>query len=56
MRIRNISGRDLTVPALGRLVLAGQIVDVDDVDSYTCQDKTWQLVADEHDHEREGDE
>ena len=46
-RIRNISGEDLTVPGLdGRLVLAGQIVEVpdEDVDSYTCQTVNWALA------------
>ena len=39
-RIKNVSGEDRTVSALaGRLVLAGQIVEVpdEDVESYTCQ-------------------
>ena len=43
-RIKNVSGEDLIVPGLdGRLVLAGQIVDVpdDDADAYTCQTVNW---------------
>lgn len=46
-RIKNISGEDLLVPGLdGRLVLAGQIVDVPDevADAYTCQETNWALA------------
>lgn len=46
-RIKNISGYDLTVPSLGRLVLAGQVVEVpaEDAPSYTCQASVWQDVS-----------
>lgn len=46
-RIKNVSGEDLTVPGLGgRLVLAGQIVDVldDDAEAYTCQTVNWAVA------------
>lgn len=45
-KIKNISGEDLVVPALGnRLVLSGQVIDVDeaDVEGYVCQESTWRL-------------
>lgn len=44
-KIRNVSGNDLIVPSLaGRLVLAGQVVDVDDSDVYgfTQQTTNWE--------------
>lgn len=43
-KIKNVSGEDLLVPGLGgRLVLAGEVVEVndDEAESYTCQGKTW---------------
>lgn len=46
--IKNISGEDRTVPALGgRLVLAGAVVSVpsEDVKSYTCQDEVWAALV-----------
>lgn len=41
--IKNVSGQDLEVSWLGRIVFAGQEVEVDDdvVDSYACQVETW---------------
>lgn len=47
MKIRNVSGYDLLVPALGgRLVIAGSAVEVpdDEAASYTCQTGTWHKV------------
>lgn len=44
-KVKNISGEDRTVPALGdRLVLDGQTVDVEPaaVYGYTCQTATWE--------------
>lgn len=44
-KIKNVSGRDLIVPALGgRLVIAGQVVEVADGDVYgfTCQAPNWE--------------
>jgi hypothetical protein len=44
-KVKNISGGDLTVPWLGgRLVLAGQVVEVpdDDTYAYTQQTSTWE--------------
>jgi hypothetical protein len=44
-KVKNISGGDLTVPWLGgRLVLAGQVVEVPDGDTYayTQQTSTWE--------------
>ncbi len=46
-KIKNISGDDRLVPALGyRLVIADAVVDVDDssVDAYVCQPTIWQAV------------
>lgn len=46
-QIKNVSGVDRTVPGLGgRLVLAGQVVDVPDeeVESYTSQEPNWAAV------------
>jgi hypothetical protein len=43
-KIKNVSGQDLIVPALGgRIVLVGQVVDVDAVNVYafTCQPGNW---------------
>ena len=43
-KVKNISGEDRTVPGLGgRLVLAGQVVEVpdDEVYAYTQQTSTW---------------
>ena len=43
-KIKNISGQDRTVPHLGgRLVLAGQVVDVDDEDAaaFLVQTEVW---------------
>lgn len=55
-QIKNVSGDDLVVPWLGgRLVLAGQVVDVDegDVYAFTCQEPNWAPADDaaqaEHD-------
>jgi hypothetical protein len=48
-KIRNVSGNDLVVPSLGgRLVLAGQIVDVDDdaVYGFTQQAPNWEPADD----------
>ena len=48
MKIKNVSGEDRIVPALGdRLVLAGQVIDVPDktVEGFTCQTTTWQAVT-----------
>lgn len=48
-RIKNISGDDRSVPALGgRRVWAGQIVDVpdEDLDGYVCQVEIWAPVDD----------
>lgn len=46
-KIKNVSGQDLEVPSLGRIVFAGQEVDVDDkdVESFTCQESTWASVS-----------
>lgn len=47
MKIRNASGRDLLVPALGdRLVLSGAVVEIpdDDAPGYVCQGSTWREV------------
>lgn len=44
-KIRNVSGNDLIVPALGgRLVLAGQVVELDaaDVFGFTQQTPNWE--------------
>ena len=43
-RIKNVSGEDRTLD--GRLVLAGQVVEVpdEDVESYTCQTTIWALA------------
>lgn len=49
-KIKNISGEPLVVPALGgRMVLAGQEVEVseEDVYGFTCQTSTWAPVGDE---------
>jgi hypothetical protein len=49
-KIRNVSGNDLVVPSLGgRLVLAGQIVDVvdDEVYGFTQQAPNWEPADDE---------
>lgn len=46
-KIKNVSGEDRIVPALGhRLVLAGQVIEVPDdaAESYTCQVPTWEAV------------
>ena len=46
-KIKNVSGDDRTVPVLGgRLVLAGQVVEVPDelAESFTCQEVNWQSV------------
>lgn len=46
-KIKNVSGDDRTVPVLGgRLVLAGQVVEVPDEleESFTCQEVNWQSV------------
>lgn len=43
-KVKNVSGEDRTVPALGhRLVTAGATVDVDpeQVYGFTCQDAIW---------------
>lgn len=43
-KVKNVSGEDRTVPALGdRLVTAGASVDVnpDQVYGFTCQDAIW---------------
>lgn len=42
-KIRNISGRDLIVPELGRTVTADEVVTVPDdrVEAYTAQESTW---------------
>lgn len=48
-KIRNVSGNDLVVPSLGgRLVLAGQIVEVDDeaVYGFTQQAPNWEPADD----------
>lgn len=47
MKIRNISGVDLAVPELSRVVKADAVIDVPDsrVDGYTCQESTWKAVA-----------
>lgn len=47
-RIKNVSSEDLIVPGLdGRLVLAGQIVEVpdDEVEAYTCQETNWKQTT-----------
>jgi hypothetical protein len=44
-KIRNVSGNDLIVPSLGgRLVLAGQVIEVaaDDVYAFTQQYPNWE--------------
>lgn len=44
MKIKNVSGVDRLVPGLGsRVVFAGQVVEVDDVDAdgYLCQPVNW---------------
>jgi hypothetical protein len=46
-KIKNVSGEGRSVPLLGgRLVLAGQVVDVDpdDVYGFTCQEANWACV------------
>lgn len=49
-KVKNISGRDLIVPALGgRLVVAGAVVEVPDdaVYGFTCQGPNWEPADDE---------
>ncbi len=43
MKIRNISGEDLAVPSLMRVVEADAVIDVPDADAagFTCQPATW---------------
>ena len=44
-KIKNVMGEDVEVPALGgRLVMAGQVVEVDDaaVYGFTCQASNWE--------------
>ncbi len=46
-KIRNVSGEDRTVPSLGgRLVLAGQVVEVDEPEGFTCQTDVWAAETD----------
>lgn len=49
-KVRNVSGEDRYVPALGgRLVVAGAVVDVapDEVFGFTCQDGLWEPADEE---------
>jgi hypothetical protein len=49
-KIRNVSGEDRVLPWLdGRLVMAGQIIDVpsEHVYNYTCQESMWKPADDE---------
>ena len=42
-KVRNVSGVDLYVPEIGRVVEADEIVTVpgDRAEAYTCQPRTW---------------
>lgn len=46
MRIRNISGYDLEVPSLGRMVPDGEVTEIPDeaTESFVCQPATWEAV------------
>ena len=46
-KIRNVSGEDLYVPWLDRVVVDDEVVDVPDEDgaAYLVQDKTWTAVG-----------
>ena len=49
VKIRNTSGEDRQIPALGNLfVMAGQVIEVasDQAESFTMQDGIWTLVQD----------
>lgn len=43
-KIKNVSGQDLEVPWLGRIVFDGQEVEVEDAEPYVCQESTWAPV------------
>jgi len=45
-QVRNISGTDLFVPAVARVVVEDEVIDVPDADfdSFVCQTRTWGSV------------
>lgn len=58
-KVKNVSGVDRTVPALGgRLVLAGQEVEVpaEDVKSYTAQESIWAAVKEKRGTKADADD